>query len=100
VLKKRVKGYFVSPYFLLPSFVLILGLVVPNPNVNELFGILGVIFLISYLITVIVMLCYPEPTPEEPAPKRTEIPVFVAKVADLPKVRYIYPTDDGNAQMK
>lgn len=83
LLKNRVKGYFLSPFFMLPSFVLILGLFVPNSMINELFGIFSILFLISYLISIIVMLCYPKAQEQQ---KKSETRVLIQKVSDLPKV--------------
>lgn len=90
---------FASPYFVLPSFVLILGLFVPNPHPRVFwFAMLGSFF-ISYGLAALVTHLY-SIEPKEKAKKpglglvNQEIPIMIQRQAEIPKNLYRFPEKD------
>lgn len=94
---------FASPYFILPSFVLILGLFVPNPHAREFWAIMLAIFIFAYGLAVLMThfgYTEPEKEPEKPEPVKLSIPVMVQRRAEVPRNLHLVHSGPGKDKQK
>ncbi|OBZ15918.1 hypothetical protein A8L34_28135 [Bacillus sp. FJAT-27264] len=79
---------FIHPIFIIFSFLIILGLFSPSQDQKQYWGIIMVLFVVSYVVTAVITTVKKAKTAQPDHPGN--LPVQV-------RVRFIYPNDSNES---